>query len=223
LSNHRKPMQERSRKTYELLLSAAESLLEEVGIERISSNLIVQRAKLTSPAFYRYFDDKYAVIEALAERLMQRQNEALTRWIDRYRDAGYDTLVDHVEDLVREMDAITGQQPGAIWIMRALRAVPSLAHIRLASHHFVTDLMTDVYAAYLPGIPRELIRRRTRLAVEIAYSVDEMLKEEAGSREHVFEDLTYIFRSLYYHPDLGRVPPPRAATEASDLAASIQA
>lgn len=154
---------------------------------------------------------------------MQRQNEALTRWIDRYRDAGYDTLVDHVEDLVREMDAITGQQPGAIWIMRALRAVPSLAHIRLASHHFVTDLMTDVYAAYLPGIPRELIRRRTRLAVEIAYSVDEMLKEEAGSREHVFEDLTYIFRSLYYHPDLGRVPPTRGATEASDLAASIQA
>ncbi len=216
-------MQERSRKTYELLLSAAESLLEEVGIERISSNLIVQRAKLTSPAFYRYFDDKYAVIEALAERLMQRQNEALTRWIDRYQDAGYDTLVDHVEDLVREMDAITGQQPGAIWIMRALRAVPSLAHIRLASHHFVTDLMTDVYATYLPDIPRELIHRRTRLAVEIAYSVDEMLKEEAGSREHVFEDLTYIFRSLYYHPDLGRVPPPRAATEASDLAVSIQA
>src|SRR5471030_17406 len=196
LSNHRKPMQERSRKTYELLLAAAETLLEEVGIERISSNLIVQRANLTSPAFYRYFDDKYAVIEALAERLMQRQNEALTHWIERYRDAGYDALVDHIEDLVREMDAITRQQPGAIWIMRALHAVPSLAHIRLASHQFVTDLMTDVYMPYLPGVARDLVRRRTRLAVEIAYSVDEMLKEEPGMRNAVFEDLTYIFRSL---------------------------
>lgn len=211
MSNHRKPVQERSRKTYELLLSAAETLLEEVGIERISSNLIVQRAKLTAPAFYRYFDDKYAVIEALAERLMHRQNEALTRWIERYRDAGYDVLVDHIEDLVREMDTITRQQPGAIWIMRALRAVPSLAHIRLASHHFVTDLMTDVYMTYLPDVPRALVRRRTRLAIEIAYSVDEMLKEEPDAHAHVFEDLTYLFRALYYHPDLGRTEPPRSA------------
>jgi AcrR family transcriptional regulator len=218
LSNHRKPMQERSRKTYERLLAAAETLLEEVGVERISTNLIVQRAKLTSPAFYRYFDDKYAVIEALAERLMQRQNEALTQWIDRYRDAGYDALVDHIEDLVREMDAITGQQPGAIWIMRALRAVPSLAHIRLASHHFVTDLMTDVYMPYLPGVPRALVRRRTRLAVEIAYSVDEMLKEDSGIRDEVFEDLTYIFRSLFYHPDLARVPPTPTAVGAQGFA-----
>ena len=202
MSNHRKPMQARSRKTYELLLAAAETLLEEVGVESISSNLIVQHAKLTAPAFYRYFDDKYAVIEALAERLMQRQNDALIRWIERYRDAGYDILVDHIEDLVREMDAITRQQPGAIWIMRALRAVPRLAHIRLASHHFVTDQMTDVYMASLPGVPREVVRRRTRLAVEIAYSVDEMLKEDADARDDIFADLTYIFRALYYHPDL---------------------
>lgn len=206
LSNHRKPMQARSRKTYELLLAAAEILLEEVGVERISSNLIVQRANLTAPAFYRYFDDKYAVIEALAERLMERQNVALTEWVERYRDKGYDVLVDHAEELVREMDAITGRQPGAIWIMRALRAVPRLAHVRLASHHFVTDLLTDVYAAYLPGVPRERIRRRTRLAVEIAYSVDEMLKEDRDGEEEVFEDLSYILRSLYYHPDLAVAP-----------------
>ncbi|MEG3088191.1 TetR/AcrR family transcriptional regulator [Sphingomonas sp. PB4P5] len=223
MSNHRKPMQERSRRTYELLLGAAETLLEEVGVERISSNLIVQRAGLTAPAFYRYFDDKYAVIEALAERLMQRQNEALTRWVERYRDAGYDVLVDHIGDLVREMDAITGQQPGAIWIMRALRAVPRLAHVRLASHHFVTDLMTDIYMPYLPGVPRDRVRRRTRLAVEIAYSVDEMLKEDGDAREAVFEDLTYVFRSLYYHPDLAKAPPAAAGGAAVAVAPSIEA
>jgi hypothetical protein len=83
--------------------------------------------------------------------------------------------------------------------------------------------MTDVYMTYLPGVPRELVRRRTRLAVEIAYSVDEMLKEDADSREEVFADLTYIFRSLYYHPDLGRVPPTPQTTVASGLALSADA
>ena len=202
MSGHRKPVQERSRKTYDLLLAAAEVLLEDVGIERISTNLICQRAQLTAPAFYRYFDDKYAVIEALAERLMKRQNVALEAWVERYRHAGYDRLVEHVIDLVREMDDITRGQPGAIWIMRALRAVPKLAHIRLASHNHVTELLTDLYMPYLRDVPRELVRRRTRLSVEIAYSIDEMLKEETVSREEALEDLTYIFKSLYYHPDM---------------------
>ena len=202
MSGHRQPVQERSRRTHDLLLAAAETLLEEVGIERISTNLICQRANLTAPAFYRYFKDKYAVIEALAERLMKRQNVALEAWVARYRDAGYDVIVDHVVDLIREMDEITRSQPGAIWIMRALRAVPKLSHIRLASHNYVTDLLTDVYVPYLPGVPRELIRRRTRISVEIAYSIDEMLKEEHVDRDAVLGDLTYIFRALFYHPDL---------------------
>jgi AcrR family transcriptional regulator len=207
MDGHRKPVQERSRKTHDLLLRATEELLEEIGIERISTNLICQRANLTAPAFYRYFDDKYAVIEVLAERLMSRQNEALAAWVARYGDTGYDSLVEHVTDLIRDMDSITASQPGSIWIMRALRAVPSLAHIRLASHNHVTDLLTDLYMAYLPGISRELVRRRTRLAVEIAYSVDEMLKEEPMSRDSIFADLSFIFTAMFYHPDLKVTPP----------------
>lgn len=203
--HHRKPVQERSRKTYDLLLETAGILLEEVGIERISTNLICQRANVTAPAFYRYFDDKYAVIEALAERLIQRQHTALEAWIDRYRDAAYDTIVDHVIDLMREMGSISGSQPGAVWIMRALRAVPKLSHIRLASHNYATNLLTDFYVPYLPDIPRELIRRRTRMSVEISYSIDEMLKEESVDRDGVLDDLVYIFRAMYYRPDLGDI------------------
>src|ERR1700753_179538 len=103
MGEQRQPMQTRSRETFEQLLAATESLLEEVGIERISTNLICQQAQLTAPAFYRYFKDKYAVIEVLAERLMARQNVALEAWVARYRDAGYDEIVDHVVDLVRAM------------------------------------------------------------------------------------------------------------------------
>jgi AcrR family transcriptional regulator len=204
-SHDRKPVQERSKKTYDLLLDITGVLLEEVGIERISTNLICQRARVTAPAFYRYFPDKYAVIEALAQRLMLRQNTALTAWVERHRGASYDVAVNNVIDLVREMDLITGSQPGAIWIMRALRAVPRLSHIRLRSHNYVTDVLTDFYVPYLPDTPRELIRRRTRVSVEIAYSIDEMLKEESIDRDAVLDDLVRIFRALYYQPDLGEI------------------
>lgn len=201
---YRKPVQERSRKTFDALLDAAGKLLGECGIERISTNLICERANVTPPAFYRYFDDKYAIIEALAERQMALQNAALEAWVERYRDAGLDVLGEKIIELMREMDRITGSQPGALWIMRALRAVPSLTHIRLISHNYVTDLLADIYARYLPHVPREVIRRRTRMGVEMAYSLDEMLKEEEADRDALFEDAEHVFKAMFHYPDYRR-------------------
>ncbi len=178
-------------------------MLEQEGIDRISTNLVCQRAGVTPPALYRYFDDKYAIIEALAERLMARQNVALDAWVARYRGAGLEMVAEKVIELLREMDAITSAQPGALWIMRALRAVPKLAPIRLASHNYVADVLTDLYMPFLPQVPREVVRLRTRIAVEMAYSIDEMLKEEAVNRELVFDEADKVFRSMFDYPEYG--------------------
>ncbi|WP_336966522.1 TetR/AcrR family transcriptional regulator [Sphingobium aquiterrae] len=201
MAAYRKPLQERSRRTFDALLDAAGVLLGECGIERISTNMICERAGVTPPAFYRYFDDKYAIVEALAERLMEKQNVALETWVARYRDAGLAVIAEKVIDLIREMDRITGGQPGALWIMRALRAVPSLTHIRLFSHNYVADLLADIYAPYLPHVSRDVIRRRTRMSVEMAYSLDEMLKEEEADRESLFADAHHVFKAMFHYPD----------------------
>ena len=200
-ARQRKPQQERSRKTYERLLDVAGELLSEVGIERISANLVCERADMTPPAFYRYFSDKYAVLEALAARLMARQNDALNAWVAEFADQGLDTLSDRVIDLMRTMADITDGQPGSLWIMRAMHAVPSLAPIRLASHRYVADVLTDTYHVYLPHVPRELLYRRVRLSVELAYSVDEMMKEEHVDREQTLEDAHFVFRTMFRYPE----------------------
>ena len=57
-----KPQQERAKRTYEAILASAAKLLVEVGIERISTNLIAEEAGITVPALYRYFPNKYAVL-----------------------------------------------------------------------------------------------------------------------------------------------------------------
>lgn len=208
MTAYRQPRQERSRRTFDALLDAAGYLLAEVGIERISTNLICERAKVTPPALYRYFDDKYAIIYALAERLMLRQNDALETWVASYGDKGLDVLSDKLLELLETMSAITGSQPGAIWIMRALRSVPSLTPVRLHSHNYVTDLLTDIYHRYLPHVDRETIRRRTRLSVEMAYSMDEMLKEEDFDQKKLLQDAAFVFRSMLDFPEYGLHPAP---------------
>jgi AcrR family transcriptional regulator len=172
------PKQNRALVTYDRLLNVAGKLLGEVGIERISTNLICKRAGLTPPALYRYFTDKYAVLEALGQRLMTRQNAALDDWLAAYSPLGLEAMAAHTEELLRRTAAVTASEPGAVWILRALRAVPQLAHVRLDSHRLVTGQLTDVYARYLPHLPREELWRRVRIAVEFGYATDEMLIEE---------------------------------------------
>jgi AcrR family transcriptional regulator len=177
-AKRRPPQQQRAQLTYDRLLNVAGELLGEVGIERISTNLICRRAGLTPPALYRYFKDKYAVLEALGERLMRRQNLALEEWLAAYAPLGLAVMAAHAEELLRRTAAVTASEPGAVWILRALRAVPQLAHVRLDSHRFVTGQLVDVYARSLPQMPREELWRRVRIGVEFGYATDEMLIEE---------------------------------------------
>jgi len=205
-ARNRRPQQDRSRRTFEALLDAGGLLLAEVGIERISANMVCAKAGVTPPAFYRYFEDKYALIAALAERLMARQNEALVAWVDAWGGAGLDVIADKVIDLMRTMAVITDGQPGSLWIMRAMHAVPTLAPIRLASHNYVADVLTDTYRVYLPHVTRETLRRRVRLSVELAYSIDEMMKEEDVDREQTLEDAHFVFRAMFDYPEYRRQP-----------------
>nr|WP_243853877.1 TetR/AcrR family transcriptional regulator [Sphingopyxis panaciterrae] len=161
-----------------MLLDVAGELLALVGIERVSTNLICARAGLTPPALYRYFGDKYAVLEALGRRLMDRQNAVLDAWIARYAGGGLDAMANHIGELLAENAAATRAEPGAVWILRALHATPRLVHVRLESHRYVTARLTDACARHLPGADPEMLWGRLRLAVELGFAADEMLYEE---------------------------------------------
>jgi AcrR family transcriptional regulator len=189
------PRQDRAVQTYERLLDVAGELLAEVGVERISTNLISARAGMTPPALYRYFKDKYAVLEALGRRLMNRQNAVLYAWLDHYGPLGLHALAESTEALMHATADVTASEPGAIWTLRALRAVPQLAHVRIESHRTVTDRMMEVYAPLLPDLPREVLWRRLRISIEFGFAADEMLNEETLIARHdLLRDAALVLR-----------------------------
>lgn len=189
------PRPRRGALTHERLLDMAGELLTEVGVERISTNLICARAGLTPPTLYRYFKDKYAVLEALGQRLMDRQNAVLFAWLDRYGPLGLVALGDATEQLMRETADVTAREPGAIWTLRALRATPRLAHVRIASHRMVTDRMAAVYGPLMPDMAPDVLWRRLRLAIEFGFAADEMLNEEGLiPRDDLLRDAAALLR-----------------------------
>jgi len=191
------PKQKRAQETYERLLDVAGALLGEVGIERISTNMIAARAGVTPPALYRYFGDKYAILEALGARLMARQNDVLEAWIARHSPCGIEALRGGIGDLLEETAKVTAAEPGAVWILRALHATPQLVHVRLESHRYVTDRLVEAYAAHLPDADRDALWRRLRIAVELGFAADEMLHEETRlSSDVVLEHVARLLQAI---------------------------
>ena len=78
LATKKQPAQQRATETFERILEVTAQTLADVGIERLSTNLVCERAGLTPPALYRYFPNKYALLSELGQRLMQRYDFELT-------------------------------------------------------------------------------------------------------------------------------------------------
>jgi AcrR family transcriptional regulator len=174
-----RPRQERAKRTYEAILSAAAELLIEVGVERISTNLISERAGITVPALYRYFPNKYAVLNALGAALMDRQNEVFNAWVDRYAEqADPEVLLANVYEVLKSTYDITHEQSGGLEILQALRAVGPLQEVRLASHRLVATQFAALVAELLQRPTAAELLIEARLTVDVAYGVVEMALED---------------------------------------------
>lgn len=174
-----RPAQKRSGNTFDHILSISAELLEEVGFEAISTNLICRRAGITPPALYRYFPNKYAVLKELGNRFMKRQNDAYLAWSEQNplprtaTDKEYE--VKRLKSLQKVINSVTREIPAAVWIMRAMHAVPALLQVRLDSHNFVTNHSFAELRLHFPNADEDELRLAVRLATEVMYTATEMV------------------------------------------------
>ncbi|KEA64093.1 Transcriptional regulator, TetR family [Marinobacterium lacunae] len=176
LKGKKRPEQKRASKTYELILDVAANMLGEVGIERLSTNMVCERAGLTPPALYRYFPNKYALLSELGQRLMQKQNELIPHWItEEVLEGPIEKLEQALEGLLIDTYRVTRDTPGGLWIMRALRAVPSLQDVRLESHILVTEAQAELLKSAYPEVAPEELMLVSRIVVDMIYAAVELL------------------------------------------------
>lgn len=174
-----KPRQERAKRTYESILTSAAALLVEVGVERISTNLIAERAGITVPALYRYFPNKYAVLHALGAMLMDEQNDACQLWFESHNASGDPAqLLDNVYDLLRRTYDVTLEQTGGLEIIQSLRAVAPLQELRLTSHQLVADQLAEALEDLVSELEPAQLSLAARMSVDMGYAAVEMALED---------------------------------------------
>lgn len=194
LSGTKRPVSVKAAATYDRLVSTAGELLSEIGFEKLTTNAICKRAGVTPPALYRYFSNKYEIVEVLARRLLKRQNDAFAIWLVENRSGAIlDKPATSIADWYRRQAEILADEPGGAWTLRALRAMPNLAHIRVESQRVLTDRLLALYSRALPDTPRDILWARIRIWVEIGWVVDELaLEEDMIPREILFREVARI-------------------------------
>lgn len=200
LDTKSRPSRRRGLDTFEIILTTAGELLAEVGFERLTTNLVCQRAGLTPPALYRYFPNKYALLKELAHRLMDAQDKAVLAWIEAGGTQA-STLEESVaknRDLQKQINAITRAFPGGDWILRALRALPVLQEVQTASRDSVAATLFEILRADNPGIDENRLRTATRLTTQMAYAATEMVLEEPDQDEDQINEEICWMVALYY-------------------------
>ncbi|MEY4763962.1 MAG: hypothetical protein RI907_635 [Pseudomonadota bacterium] len=196
LSAKARPSQQRSEQTFERLLTVAAEVLADVGVERLSTNLVCERAGLTPPALYRYFPNKYAILMALGHRLMARQDALIDKWISiEVLAGGAEAVQPALRGLLLEMTALTRDTVGGMWIMRAIRALPVLQEVRLQSHAQVTAAQADLLLQSVPVLPREDVVLALRVVANLMHATVEMLLEEPCDHEQVADIVSGMMAS----------------------------
>lgn len=170
------PRQKRAIATYEKLLSATGKLLAVEKFEKITTNLVAERADVSPPALYRYFKDKYDLIGALGRRWTDTKDQLiLDIGVQIKNNPEYILTAPMLKDLLAEMVDITEEFTGGVALMQCLRTVPQLKHIVHESHDEMARSITEAAVSAYPDIDGDEIYRQVRLSMDIGYSAMEFV------------------------------------------------
>ena len=191
LARRREPVQERARKTVELILDTAAALIEEAGIEAFNTNVLAERAGVRVRTVYRYFPNKLAVITAVAERLADEWDG----WFEGFRAlsdprSSWRTLwVAYIGTFVDGIRRVRG----GLAIRRAMRALPELQAIDRQDNERLARQLAAAIERRGVVVPLTRLTTMARLIIETAVAVlDLALLEPQDQASALIDELKHM-------------------------------
>ncbi|WP_217141498.1 TetR/AcrR family transcriptional regulator [Streptomyces sp. AC627_RSS907] len=159
----RAPVQRRSAERLARILDACADLLDEVGYDALSTRAVALRAAVPIGSVYRFFGNKRQMVDALAQRNLERYAERVTERLTEAGDGGWRGALDAVLD---EYLAMKRTAPGFSLIDFGNQIPVGGRHA--VPNHRVADRLTELICGYLGRRPDDHLRRTFLVAVETA-------------------------------------------------------
>src|SRR5260370_23568292 len=114
----------RVRRMQKLLREALVELIEERGFEALTIGEITERALVSRAAFYRNYQDKYALVEQIFEEAMSALLGAVGGLGQEHPAEIWATFFEHIAHYERLYRALLGSK-GSPWFVRKMRTALS--------------------------------------------------------------------------------------------------
>src|SRR5512133_2740429 len=111
----------RVRRTQKLLREALIEVIEERGFYALTVGEITERAMVSRAAFYRNYQDKYALVEQILTEVMQTMFDAVSEPITEHPPQIWVRFFEHIAEYDRLYRALLGRQ-GSPWFVQKMRA-----------------------------------------------------------------------------------------------------
>ncbi|MGW6397749.1 TetR family transcriptional regulator [Streptomyces sp. NPDC055134] len=161
-SLRRAPVQQRSAERLSRILDSCAQLLDEGGYEELSTRAVADRAGVPIGSVYRFFGNKRALVDALAERNLQRYAERIAGRLAGIPAGDWRAAMDAVLD---EYLAMKRTAPG-FSLVDFGNQIPVGADA--GPNHRLADRLTELLAVHLARTPDDTLRRTFLVAVESA-------------------------------------------------------
>ena len=199
------PTQRRSTQRLDALLDAAAEIVDETGFERLTTQMVAERAGASIGTVYRYFPDRVAVVQALRERSIRRFRERVADDIAR---AEIETWWDVVDVALEACAALYRDEPG-FTVVHAGRRETADGDVEPEFAHRMAQLIEAEFE--VDGDAAEL-RFRLGVAIELGDAlINRAFQRDAAGDERYLSEAKRLVRD-YLAEHLGEV---RAASNAA--------
>ncbi|WP_132993763.1 TetR/AcrR family transcriptional regulator [Gordonia zhaorongruii] len=182
----KRPTQERSRRTFDAILTAAREVLIDVGFESLTSEHIAQRADLPIGTIYQYFANKYVVVCELDRQDTTAVSEELSAFADEIPSLEWPQLLekflDHLAELWR-----TDPSRRAVWL--AVQSTPSTRETASITEKILAEKVARILAPLTPTSERARREMMAEVLVHAAYSLLSFSVQDRHDHDQVVGEL----------------------------------
>ncbi|MFE7230717.1 TetR family transcriptional regulator [Streptomyces sp. NPDC002405] len=196
----RAPVQRRSAERLTRILDACADLLDEVGYDALTTRAVAERAGVPIGSVYRFFGNKRAMADALAQRNLDRYTDRVTERLKKAKkegkagnaaSGGWRAVMDAVLD---EYLAMKRTAPGFSLVDFGNQIPVGARHAE--PNHRVADRLTDLLSGYLRRPPDDDLRRTFLIAVETADTLVQLaFRVDAQGDERIIEEMRRMLRA----------------------------
>jgi AcrR family transcriptional regulator len=202
LELRRTPRQARGQATFEAILDATARVLDAVGSDKVTTNLIAKAADINVATLYQYFPNKQAVLLELFKR--QSETRILLGKSRITGSSGADDWRRIIGNTIQSVAQARAAMPGTVALRQAMRSSPELlGHEQRYSQQMAAALAAELQAV---GVRRDRALLVARCAVETLTALLDLWSIETSGRDDrvVDEAKTLILAYLAPYFDNGR-------------------